>query len=456
MMETWRQQPVVKTEPRPSHGDVETGLQKAAKTVKASYEFPIHSHASLGPSCAVARVDGDSVELWSPSQSTHSLQREVALVLGVPKQQVRLHYVDGSGCYGRNGHEDCTADAALVAKLLAANGPATVRLQWMREDEHGWDPKSPPTVVDIEAGLDPQGNVTAWKSRFIVSMQNGTIEEFPLLAAVHSGVVKKGVYTGNIAHNSDVEYAFPATLTRVDRVGNSFLRTAHLRTPGRMQNNFANESFVDELAAAAGKDPVEFRLQYLTDARSRAVIETAAKMADWKTRPAFSAPASGPVAHGRGFAYIRYQNAITYVALACDVAVDRATGKVRVERVFCSHDCGQVINPDGVINQVEGGIVQTISRTLMEEVRFDSGRVTSTDWASYPIITFPDVPRIEVQLINHSDSAPWGAGEMAAAVVPAAIANAIYDAVGVRLRGLPFLPAKVKDGLASQKSASAT
>ncbi|MDB5881368.1 MAG: isoquinoline 1-oxidoreductase, partial [Ramlibacter sp.] len=206
--------------------------------------------------------------------------------------------------------------------------------------------------------------------------------------------------------------------------------------------------------AAAGKDPVQFRLQYLTDERSRAVVESAAKMADWKTRPAFSAPESGPVARGRGFAYIRYQNDITYVALACDVTVDRNTGKVRVERVFCSHDCGQVINPDGVINQVEGGIVQTISRTLMEEVRFDAGRVTSTDWASYPIITFPDVPRIQVQLINHPDAAPWGAGEMAAAVVPAAVANAIYDAVGVRLRGLPFLPGKVKAGLTAQ-SASA-
>jgi CO/xanthine dehydrogenase Mo-binding subunit len=454
MMETWRKQPVVKTEPRPSHGDVEAGLQKAVKTLKASYEFPIQSHASLGPSCAVARADGDSIEIWSPSQATHSLQSEVSLLLGVPKQQVRLHYVDGSGCYGRNGHEDCTADAALVAKLMAGKAPATVRVQWMREDEHGWDPKSPPTVVDIEAGLDADGRVTAWKSRFIISMQNGTLDEFPLLAAVHSGVAKKGVYTGNIAHNSDVEYAFPATLTRIDRVGNSFLRTAHLRTPGRMQNNFANESFVDELAAAAGKDPVQFRLQYLADERSRAVIEAVVKMADWKPRAAFSAPSSGPVARGRGFSYIRYQNAVTYVAMACEVAVDRATGKVRVERVFCSHDCGQVINPDGVTNQIEGGIVQTISRTLIEEVHFDASRVTSTDWASYPIITFPDVPRIQVQLIDRPDATPWGAGEMAAAVVPAAVANAIYDAIGVRLRGLPFLPAKVMAGLASQKSAT--
>ncbi|MDB5954646.1 molybdopterin cofactor-binding domain-containing protein [Ramlibacter sp.] len=455
MMETWRAQPVVKAEPRPSHGDVDAGLAQAAKTLKASYEFGIHSHASLGPSCAVARADDAGLEIWSPSQATHSLQTEVALMLGVPKEKVRLHYLDGSGCYGRNGHEDCTADAALAATLLAqrTGQAATVRVQWMRDDEHGWDPKSPPTVVDLEAGLDAQGGVTAWKSRFIVAMQNGTLEEFPLLAAVHSGVAKKGTYTGNIAHNSDVEYAFPATLTRVDRVGNAFLRTAHLRTPGRMQNNFANESFLDEVAAAAGKDPVQMRLAYLKDERSRAVVEAAAKMAGWQARPAFSAPTAGPLARGRGFAYIRYQNEITYVALACDVVVDRESGKVRVERVFCAHDCGQVINPDGVRNQVEGGIVQTVSRTLLEEVRFDASRVTSTDWASYRILTFPDVPKIEVQVINRPEAPPWGAGEMAAAVVPAAIGNAIYDATGVRLRSVPFLPTKMLAALAEPRKA---
>ena len=451
MMETWRAQPVVKTEPRPSHGDVDAGLQQAARTFKASYEFGIHSHASLGPSCAVARAEGGSLEIWSPSQATHSLQTEVALMLGTQPARVQLHYVDGSGCYGRNGHEDCTADAALAATLLSekTGQPATVRVQWMRDDEHGWDPKSPPTVVDLEAGLDEQGGVTAWKSRFIIAMQNGTLEEFPLLAAVHSGVAKKGSYTGNIAHNSDVEYAFPATLTRVDRVGNAFLRTAHLRTPGRMQNNFANESFFDELAAAARKDPVQMRLAWLKDPRSREVIEAAAKMAGWQARPAFSAPMPGPVARGRGFAYIRYQNEHTYVAMVCDVAVDRASGKIRVERVFCSHDCGQVINPDGVVNQVEGGIVQTISRTLLEEVRFDASRVTTTDWASYPILTFPEVPKIEVQVIDRPEAPPWGAGEMAAAIVPAAIGNGVYDAVGVRLRSVPFVPSRVLAALAA-------
>jgi CO/xanthine dehydrogenase Mo-binding subunit len=454
MAATWRALPVVKVEPRPSRGDVATGFQQATKTLQASYDFNIHSHASLGPSCAVARFEAGACEIWSPSQATHSLQSEVALLLGLPKAQVRLHYVDGSGCYGRNGHEDCTADVALIAQLLGGSAP--VRLQWMREDEHGWDPKSPPTVVDLEAGIAADGTVTAWKSNFIISAQNGTLDDYPLLAAVHSGVAKKGVYTGNIAHNSDVEYSFPNTLTRVDRVDNTFLRTSHLRTPGRMQNNYANESFIDEVAAAAGKDPVAFRLGYLTNERSRAVVQAAARSAGWVARPSNSAPQlTGKVARGRGFAYIRYQNEHTFVALVCDVAVDTASGKITVEKVTVAHDCGQLINPDGATNQIEGGIVQTISRTLIEDVTFDASRVTSTDWVSYPILKFPDVPQIVVTLINHPEAPPWGAGEMAPAVVPAAIGNAVYDAIGVRLRSVPFVPKKVLAGLAAKAARAA-
>ena len=453
MYAVWRAQPVVKTEPRPSRGNVDGGFSQARKRLQASYEFPIQSHASMGPSCAVARMDGERLEIWSPSQATHSLQSEVALMLGMPKTQIRLQYVDGSGCYGRNGHEDCTADVALIAHLLQQQGiQAPVRLQWSRDDEHGWDPKSPPTVVDLEAGIDDSGQVVAWRSKFIISMQSGTLDEFPLLAAVHSGVAKKGVYTGNIAHNSDVEYTFPNTLTTVDRVGNAFLRTSHLRTPGRMQNNFANECFVDEVAAAAGQDPVAFRLRYLTDERSRAVVEKVAEIARWQARPAHSAPDKGRVARGRGFAYIRYQNEHTYVAMVADVAVDRITGQVKVEHIYCSHDCGQIINPDGAINQIEGGIVQTVSRTLMEDVQFDASRVTSTDWASYPILRFPDVPQVSVALINRPEAPPWGAGEMAPAVVPAAIGNAIYDAVGVRLRTLPFTPERVQRALKTMQA----
>jgi nicotinate dehydrogenase subunit B len=452
MYQTWRAQPIVKTEPRPGQGNVDAGFSQATRRLKATYEFPIQSHASMGPSCALAQFDGTQMQLWSPSQATHSLQSEISSMLGLPKAQVRLQYVDGSGCYGRNGHEDCTADAALVAHLLHAQGVhAPVRLQWMREDEHGWDPKSPPFVVDLEAGVNDGGDVVAWQSRFIISMQSGTLDEFPLLAAVHSGVARKGVYTGNIANNSEVEYRFPNTRTVVDRVGNAFLRTSHLRTPGRMQNVYANECFVDEVAAAMKQDPVALRLRYLTDPRSREVVQRVAQVAGWQGRPAFSQPDGGRMARGRGFAYVRYQNEITYVAMVVDLTVDRETGQVRVDHVYCSHDCGQIINPDGTINQIEGGIVQTVSRTLQEEVRFDAGKVTSTDWATYPILRFPEVPRITVELINRPEAAPWGAGEMAPAVVPAAIGNAIFDAVGVRLRTLPYTPQRVLEAVKAQR-----
>ncbi len=281
MYAVWRGLEVLKVEERQKRGDVAAGLQSSVKQLKTSYQFPIHSHASMGPSCAVASFKDGKCEIWSPSQATHSLQTEISSVLGVNKSNVRLYYVDGSGCYGRNGHEDCSADAALISMLAGA----PIRVQWMREDELGWDPKRPPTVVDFEGGLDNNGNVIAWKSSFILSAQSGTLAEYPLLSAVHSGLKRTGMYTGNIVNNSDVEYVFPNAYTKVSRVNNVFLRTSHLRIHGRMQNNFANECFMDELAATASKDPIQFRLAYLKDPRSIDVINAVAKSANWEIRP---------------------------------------------------------------------------------------------------------------------------------------------------------------------------
>ena len=444
MYAVWRGLEVLKVEERQKRGDVALGLQGSVKQMKASYQFPIHSHASMGPSCAVASFKDGKCEIWSPSQATHSLQTEIASVLGVNKANVRLHYVDGSGCYGRNGHEDCSADAALISMLAGA----PVRVQWMREDELGWDPKSPPTIVDLEGGLDKDGNVVAWKSNFILSAQNGTLEEYPLLSAVHSGLKRTGVYTGNIVNNSDVEYVFPNAYTKVSRVNNVFLRTSHLRTPGRMQNNFANECFMDELAAAAGKDPIQFRLAYLKDPRSIDVIKAVAKSANWEERSSPSKKVStGNIAKGRGFAYVRYQNNVTYVGMVAEVEVNKKTGHVKVSKIYCSHDCGMIVNPDGAINQIEGGIHQTVSRTLIENVTFDNSKVTSVDWGSYPIMKFPEIPEIKTILIDRPDAPPWGAGEMSATTVPAAISNAIFDAVGVRMRTVPFTDKSVLEEL---------
>ncbi|MBX9811600.1 MAG: molybdopterin-dependent oxidoreductase [Burkholderiales bacterium] len=445
----WRKLPVAYEHTPLKVGDAGKALGQAAKKLKATYEFAIQSHASMGPACAVADFRDGRCTIWSPSQATHSLQSEVASVLGVQKANVRLMYLDGSGCYGRNGHEDCTADAALVSMLAGA----PVRVQWMREDELGWDPKSPPTVVDLEGGLDANGNVTAWRSEFFIAQRVGTLDDFPLLAATSSGVPRKGNYTGFLDNNAEPPYAFPNALTEVRRVNNNGLRTSHLRTPGRMQNTFANEAFIDELAAAAGADPLRFRLKYLTDPRGQTALASAARLAHWDTRPSPNpGRGSGDIARGRGIAYVKYNNKITYVGLVAEVEVNRKTGKIRVTRAWCSHDCGQVINPDGTINQIEGGIVQTISRTLLEEVRFDRSRVTSTDWNSYPILRFSDVPEIHVELINRPEETPWGAGEMSATVVPAAISNAVYDAIGVRLRSVPFTPDKVLEQMRLQRA----
>jgi CO/xanthine dehydrogenase Mo-binding subunit len=439
LFDYWRGLPRAKDDPAVRAGDAVGALAGAKKRIKATYDFPVHTHGSIGPSCAVADFRDGHCTIWSPSQATHSLQGEISGIIGLDKSAVRLIYVDGSGCYGRNGHEDCSADAALVSQLAGA----PVRVQWMRADEHGWDPKSPPMTADLEAGLDETGLPVAWKSEFFIAQGQGTLDEFPLLAAVLSGVKRTAYYTGNISKNSDVMYAFPNMLTEVHRMTDKAFRTSHLRTPGRMQNTFANEAFFDELASAAGADPLQWRLKYLKDPRSHAVLEDVAKLSKWQTRPSPAPKQTGDVATGRGVAFVRYDNERTYVAVVVQVAVDKRDGAVRVTDVWCSHDCGQVVNPDGARNQVEGGIVQTVSRTLMEQVHFDRQKVTSLDWSSYPILRFTEVPRVVVNLIDRPEMPAWGAGEMAPTVVPAAISNAVFDAIGVRLRSVPFLPEKV-------------
>ena len=439
LYEYWRSLPVAKDEPVIQTGDAMAALNASAKRLKATYDFAPHTHGSMGPACAVADFRDGQCTVWSASQATHSLQGELASVLGVPKAGIRLVYLDGAGCYGRNGHEDCSGDAALVSQLVGA----PVRVQWMRADEHGWDPKSPPTLVDMEGGLNAQGLPVAWRSEFFLTLANGTLEDFPMLAAVLSGVKRTGHYTGNIQKNADVLYQFPNIKTEVHRLADTAFRTSHLRTPGRMQNTFANEAFFDEMAAAAVADPLKWRMAYLKEPRALAVLEDVARLSKWQSRPSPAVRSTGELAKGRGVAFVKYDNERTFVALVAEVEVNQRTGSVRVTDVWCSHDCGQVINPDGARNQIEGGIVQTISRTLVEELQFDRTQVTSLNWATYPILRFTEVPRITINLINRPEMPSWGAGEMAPTVVPAAVSNAVFDAIGVRLRSVPFLPAKV-------------
>ena len=449
VFDTWRQRPVAKKEATQKVGDAAAALGGASKRIKATYDFAVQTHASIGPSCAVADFKDGKLTLWTASQATHSMQDEVAAITGLPKAAIRLVYLDGAGCYGRNGHEDATADAALLATLTGK----PVRVQWMRADETARAPKSPPRAIDFEGGLDDKGNITAWSADFYIALNHIVAFkplDFPLLAATETGMPKPGNWVGFLFQNAATGYVVPNVKVDTHHIAETFFRSSHLRSPGRIENSFANEGFTDELAAAAGIDPAEFRLKHLKDARAEAVIRAAMKLADWKTRVGPNPDAgSGNLLKGRGIAYTRYNNAITYVAAVAEVEVNRDSGAIRVTRLCIGHDCGQMINPDGVANQVEGGAIQTVSRTLIEAVQWERTKVTSVDWATYPILRFPDVPRVDIELIDRPGEVAWGVGEPTAVVIPPAIANAVYDATGARLRSVPFTPDKVKAALAA-------
>ncbi|MGA2233883.1 MAG: molybdopterin cofactor-binding domain-containing protein [Terriglobales bacterium] len=426
-------------------GSAEQALEQAAKRLSATYDFAIHTHGSIGPSCAVAEIKDGKLTCWSSSQGTHDLRQQLAAMLSMPDTDVRAIYLEGSGCYGRNGHEDAAADAVLLARAVER----PVRVQWMRPDEHGWDPKGPPTLMDLQAGLDANSNVVAWYSQVYVPESATGSVNVKLVAAELAGLPHEtGMVPGNVIQNTAIPYTFPNVRTVAHRLAETPLRPSWIRAPGRMQNTFGNESFMDELAAAAGADPLEFRLRYLNDPRGVELLKRLASFAQWQGRKSPKRE-TGDVATGRGLTYIKYELARTYVGAVADVEVNRKSGEIRVKHFAVVQDCGQIINPDGVKNQVEGNVTQTVSRVLKEEVTFDRSRVTSLNWASYPILTFPEMPDVDIELIDRPTEKPWGVGEPSAAVVPSAISNAVFDAVGVRLRSVPFTPAKVRAAIQS-------
>jgi nicotinate dehydrogenase subunit B len=430
---------IVKEDITSEVGQVTAALPRGATRLQATYDFAIHTHGSIGPSCSVVEFKEGAVTCWSASQGTHALRKQMAAMLSMPEEQVRCIYIDGAGCYGRNGHEDAAGDAALLSRAVGR----PVRVQWMREDEHGWDPKGPPTLIDLDAALDAKGNLNAWSSAFF--LPQGAATPVALVAATLAGLPRESIIgPGGILNDTAIPYAVPNMRTVAHRLETTPLRPAWIRAPGRMQNTFANESFLDELAAAAGADPLEFRLRHLKDARGAEVLERLASVATWERAAARPRDRGAQVAIGRGLAFVKYELVRTYVGVVADVEIDRTTGEIRVKRFFVVQDCGQIINPDGVKNQIEGNILQTVSRTLLEQVTFNRSRVTSVDWGSYRIIGFPEVPDVVIDLIDRPHEKPWGSGEPSASVVPAAISNAIFAATGVRLRSVPFTPDKVK------------
>jgi nicotinate dehydrogenase subunit B len=431
-----RATPIVRDDVMSRLGDSHAALETSPHKLSATYEFAMHTHGSIGPSCAVASFAGNKLTCWTASQATHDLRKQLAAMLAVSDDDVRCVYVEGSGCYGRNGHEDAAADAALLARAVGE----PVRVQWMRADEHGWDPKGPPTLLDMRAGIDRSGRVVAWESELFVP--DGAASFVALVGADLAGLNSLGKLSpGGVLNDLAIPYLFPNVTTTAHRLQSTPLRPAWIRSPGRLQNTFANESFMDEIAAAIGADPLDIRLSYLADARGKEVLERLAQLSKWRARQ--KPDRNADVVTGRGIAYVKYELVRTYVGAVAEVDVNRKTGTLAVKRFYVAHDCGQIINPDGLRNQIEGCIVQTVSRSLKEEVKFDRSMVTSLDWASYPILTFPEVPDVVIDLIDRPDEVPWGGGEPSCALVPSAIAGAVFEATGVRLRSVPFTPAKV-------------
>ena len=424
-------------------GDVTSAMAQGKKSYQSSYRWPFQSHGMLGPSCSIADVKGDRATIWSGPQGPFRTRSTVATILGLKEQNVHLIYHEASGSYGRMSTDDGAEDAALLARAVGA----PVRVQWSRQDEHGWAPKGPAQLDEVKAAIDGDGKLIAWD--FADYGQPWTASgTTPLLASLQVGLRPTNPGGSNGTQSSGEFYTIANHLINIHHINWHFpepipLRTSNLRAPGDVARCFASECFLDEIAADLKIDPVEFRQSHLTtNKRAAECLKAAADKAGWQKRPSPAPATTGNVAKGRGIAITNRSN--TYVAIVADVEVNKTTGQVAVKKLFCAHDCGLMVNPDGVMNQVEGNVIQGVSRAMYEEVMFDTGgAVTSLDWATYPILRFTDLPDLDVVLINRPEMQPLGAGEGATIPPAAAIANAIYDAVGARLREGPFTPKRV-------------
>jgi CO/xanthine dehydrogenase Mo-binding subunit len=430
-------------------GNVDEAFKGATRLIEAVYEWPFQSHASMGPACAVADAKDGKATIWTGSQKPHYVRDGVASMLKLPAENVRAIWVVGPGSYGRN---DC-GDAAIDAAVLSNELGCPVRVQYMRDQGTGWDPKGPASVHWARAAVDASGKVIAYDflskgfSRWDVQTNEskpkdslaGQLMGLPLQSDDGFGVPAESY------EFDSKRLAWETIPPLLDRA--SPLRTSHLRDPVGPQIHFASESFMDEIAAELKVDPVEFRLRYVKDARDSAVIKAAAGQSGWQSRPSPSRDHASTTVSGRGIAYAQRNG--TRVAVVAQVEVDRSTGKIWARRFTVAHDCGLIINPDGLTHTIEGNIIQGISRTLWEEVKFDRQKVTTIDWLTYPILDITETPeKVDVVLIDRPDSPSSGAGEPSIRAVAAAIANAIFDATGVRMRRVPFSPDRVKTAMA--------
>lgn len=413
---------------------------RAAHSLEASYTKPYLSHASIGPSCAIAQFEGDKLVVWSHSQGIFNLRRDLAMALGMREDAIVVRHAEGSGCYGHNGADDVALDACLLARSA---GGRPVQVQWMRDDEFAWAPCGPAMSFTLRAVLDAAGNILDWQHELWSnghSSRPGRSDSPSLTAAWHlakpfgrPAAINMPLPAGAADRNAIPLYDFPNQRVVNHYVRDMPVRTSALRSLGAYANVFAIESFMDELAAAAGVDPIAFRLRHLKDPRGRAVLERAAQRAGW----AAWKPAEG---RGHGIGFAKYKNLGAYCAVVAEVEVDQ---EVRVRRLVVAVDVGLVVNPDGVVNQIEGGAIQSTSWTTKEQVRLDSHGIASLGWEDYPILKFSEVPSIEVELIDRPELPAVGAGEAAQGPTGAAITNAVTHALGVRVRDLPLRPERV-------------
>jgi CO/xanthine dehydrogenase Mo-binding subunit len=405
------------------------------RTVRRQYSRPYIAHGSIAPSCAMAQWDGDKVRVWTHSQGVYLLRSDLSLVFKLPRENFTVEHMESAGCYGHNGADDVALDAVLLARAVEGR---PVRVQWSRADEMSHAPFGAAMTIEIEAGLDANGEIVDWRHTIwgnghtarpgradIPTLLAASELAAPFPRAISADPPAAG--GGGADRNSIPLYDFPSWHVELHRLTTMPVRTSALRTLGAQGNAFAIESLLDELAFERGEDPIAFRLRHLSDPRSRDVVQAAARRANWKP-----AKEDG-VGYGIGFS--RYKNTGAYCAAIAEVEVGE---DIRVRKLTLAVDVGEAINPDGVINQIEGGAIQATSWVLKERVRFDAKRITSNSWTEYPILRFSEVPDVEVEVISRPEIDPVGAGEAAHGPVTAAIANAVFDALGVRLRELPI------------------
>jgi nicotinate dehydrogenase subunit B len=427
-------------------GNPDAAFSQAQKKYEATYYWPFQLHGMIGPPCALADVRGDKATIWTGTQGPFRTRDSIAKMLNIPPKNVHLLYREGSGSYGRLESDDVAEDAALMSRAVGK----PVRVQWMRADEHAWDPKGPAQLTTIRAGVDAQGNVTAWDF-MDRSLPWSESENNPLLASTQVGLKPSGPGFLNGAGGGGQIYTFEnqkvlaANIPWVQQ-GQWPLRTSNLRAPGDLARVFASESTIDEIASDLHMDPVQFRLRYLTsDKRISEILVATAKKAGWTDHVSRSTPSTGTKVPGRGVAVANRANTMT--AAVAEIEVDKSTGDVTVKKITLGHDCGLIVNPDGLKNQIEGNVLQAVSRALLEEVKFDSTGQKNLDWNSYPVIRFEQIPDVEIVLTNRPEMQPLGGGEPSIVPVTAAIANAIFDATGARLRQVPFTPQRVLSAL---------